>query len=120
MEEKVCLECKEPIIGRSDKMFCSDQCRTSYNNRLNSDTSNYMRKVNRILRKNRRILSGLNPEGKSKVSRKKLLAKGFQFNFYTNTYRTKSGRVYFFCYEQGYIPIDSDYYTLVIREEYVE
>ncbi len=120
MDQKICLECGAPIIGRADKRFCSDQCRTSYNNRLNSDTSNYMRKVNRILRKNRRILAGMNPEGKAKVSKKKLLGMGFNFNFHTNIYRTKTGKVYYFCYEQGYLPIDHDYFTLVIREEYVE
>lgn len=79
-----------------------------------------MRKVNRILRKNRRILVGLNPDGKARVSRKKLQAQGFHFSFYTNTYKTKTGKIYYFCYEQGYLPIDHDYFTLVIREEYVE
>ena len=41
--KKKCLECKDPIIGRADKKFCSDQCRNTYNNKLNSDSNNFVR-----------------------------------------------------------------------------
>lgn len=79
-----------------------------------------MRNVNNILRKNRRILASLNPDGKARIGRDRLLNKGFKFSYFTNTYETKSGKTYFFCYEQGYLPIDFDYYALVIRQDYVE
>ncbi|HET9053883.1 MAG TPA: hypothetical protein VFM90_06915, partial [Cyclobacteriaceae bacterium] len=59
--EKICQECGEKIIGRVDKKFCSDTCRISFNNKLNSDGTNYVRNVNNTLRKNRRILTELNP-----------------------------------------------------------
>jgi len=42
-QQRNCPECGEKIIGRADKKFCSDQCRNSYNNRLNSDASNTVR-----------------------------------------------------------------------------
>jgi predicted nucleic acid-binding Zn ribbon protein len=71
-EEKGCLECGGKIIGRADKKFCSDQCRVSYNNKLNRDETAYMNNVTNILRKNRRILLDLNPTGKTKVNREKL------------------------------------------------
>jgi predicted nucleic acid-binding Zn ribbon protein len=119
-ETKECLECGQAISGRIDKKFCSDQCRTSYNNRLNSDSTRYMKSVNRILRKNRKILSVLNPHGKSKTHKKKLISLGFNFRFHTNVYRTRSGKTYYFCYDHGYLPIDNDYFALVIREEYVD
>ena len=118
--EKNCLECGSPIKGRADKKFCSDQCRNSYNNRLNSDSNNYIRNINNILRKNRRILEELNPHGKNKVHREKLIAKGFNFNYFTNTYTTKGGNSYHFCYEQGFLELDEGYYALVLRQEYVE
>jgi len=79
-----------------------------------------MRNINNILRKNRRILASYNPEGKSKITKAKLLNKGFKFSYYTNIYITKSGKTYYFCYEQGYLPIDHDYYALVIRQDYVD
>ncbi len=118
--KNICLECEEKIIGRADKKFCSAHCRSSYNNRRNRDASNFMRRITNILRKNRRILEELNPNGKAKVHRDKLLEKGFKFSYFTNEYVTKSGNVYRFCYDQGYLEIDDSYYTLVIRKEYVE
>jgi len=53
--KKKCAECGDEFIGRADKKFCSDQCRSAFNNKLNSDHSQFMRNVNNILRKNRRI-----------------------------------------------------------------
>lgn len=118
--KKTCIECKEEMMGRADKKFCSDQCRTTYNNKLNSDATNFVRNINNILRKNRRILAELNPHGKAKVHRDKLMERGFKFSYFTNVYTTKAGNSYYFCYEYGYLELDNDFYTLVIRQEYVE
>jgi predicted nucleic acid-binding Zn ribbon protein len=116
--EKVCLECGEKLVGRADKKFCSDQCRISYNNKLNSDETNYVRNVNNALRKNRRILTELNTTQKTvSVSREKLLEKGFDFKYFTSTFTTKEGKLYKYCYEQGYLEMDKGYYLLVVKKE---
>ena len=116
--EKVCLECGEKLVGRADKKFCSDQCRISYNNKLNSDETNYVRNVNNALRKNRRILTELNTTQKTvSVSREKLLEKGFDFKYLTSTFTTKGGKLYKYCYEQGYLEMDKGYYLLVVKKE---
>jgi len=120
MEKRLCPECEFEIIGRIDKKFCSDQCRNTFNNRLKQDANNYIRNINNILRKNRRILSELNPKGKSKVTRYKLIEKGFNFDYYTNTYSTKTGKTYYYCYEYGYLPIEEDHFFLVMKQEYVD
>ncbi len=111
--QRKCLDCGEPIVGRVDKKFCSDQCRNNYNNKQNRDSTNYIRKVNSILRKNRRILKELNPENKVTVHKDKLLKKGFDLSYFTNTYITKTGKIYYFCYDEGYLPIDNNFYALV-------
>ncbi|MCF6129674.1 hypothetical protein L1S35_08315 [Flavobacterium sp. AS60] len=113
---KVCLECGEKIVGREDKKFCSDGCRNAFNNKINKDSTNYMRNINNKLRKNYRILSNLNTEGKSKTTKTKLLSKGFDFDFFTNILNTGTGNTYFFVYDQGYRLLDSDFYMLVKRE----
>lgn len=113
---KECLECGDKIIGRTDKKFCSDACRNSYNNTINKDSKNLIRNTNNRLRKNYRILESLNPEQKTKVSRGKLIEKSFDFNYFTSIYTTKVGTVYYFVYDQGYLPIEGDYYALVKRE----
>lgn len=113
---KNCLECDEKIVGRIDKKFCSDACRNAYNNKLNKDSKNLIRNVNNRLRKNYRILESLNPNQKSKASRSKLIEKGFDFNYVTTIYTTKAGKIYYFVYDQGYLPLEDDYYALVKRE----
>jgi predicted nucleic acid-binding Zn ribbon protein len=116
-EEKVCLECGGKIMGRADKKFCSDQCRVSFNNKLNRDETAYMNNVTNILRKNRRILLELNPTGKAKVNRDKLNEKGFDFTYFTSQYVTKEGAIYHFCYEQGYLAMDKNWFLLVVKKE---
>lgn len=115
-----CLECGEKLYGRLDQKYCSDQCRSSYNNKLNSDPNNFVRNINNILRKNRRILESFNPAGKTiKVHKDKLMEQGFKFNYFTNIYKTKT-KTYRFCYEQGYLELDNGWMALVVRKEYVE
>jgi hypothetical protein len=68
------------------------------------------------LRKNYRILSELNIEGKAKTTRAKMLSKGFDFDFFTNILQTKTGNTYYFLYDQGYLPLDNDFYMLVKKD----
>jgi predicted nucleic acid-binding Zn ribbon protein len=116
-QEKCCEACGKLIFGRIDKRFCSDQCRSYVNNRINSDVTNYIRNVNNALRRNRRILLELNLKGLIKINREKLLAKGFDFSCYTSTDTTKEGAKYFYCYDQGYLPIEKGYFLLVVKRE---
>lgn len=120
MDKKVCIECGDTIVGRSDKKFCSDLCRNSFNNKQNSDETNLVRNINGILRKNRRILQELNSNEKTKIHKNKLLDKAFNFNYFTSIYQTKTGSIYYFCYEQGYCQIEGDYYILVINKKITE
>ena len=105
--KRQCLECKEKLVGRKDQKFCCDYCRNTYNNKLNEDSNKAVRNINRILRKNRRILSQLNPEGKSKVHLIQLAELGFNFHYFTNIYTTKKGLQYIFCYDMGYREIEN-------------
>ncbi len=118
-ENRACLECNEKLIGRKDKKFCSDYCRNGFNNRLNEDATNYVRRVNNILRKNRRILEKLNPEGKRTVDALLLAEEGFNFHYFTNVYTTQKGSNYHFCYDQGYIKLENNQCMLVVKQDYV-
>ncbi len=118
--KKNCIECGNEFNGRADKKFCDDSCRSAYNNKLNSDANNFVRNINNILRKNRRILAEFNPNGKSKIHKDKLMEQGFKFSYFTNVYKTKAGKVYYFCYDHGYLPLDNGWLALVMRKSYVE
>lgn len=113
METQTCPECGDKIIGRSDKKFCSDACRNAFNNKQNKNSTNYMRNVNNKLRKNFRILSENNPEGKTKISKIKLQNAGFDFDFITQIVTYKNGSQYFFVYDQGYKILDNDWFLIV-------
>ena len=106
--QKTCLECGEKIVGRVDKKFCSDYCRNAHHNNLNKDRKNLVRNVNNQLRKNYRILEEFNPNEKTTISKNKLLARGFNFEYLTSIYTTKTGKVYYFVYDQGYLPLENE------------
>jgi len=113
---KNCLECGDDFKGRVDKKFCSDYCRNTYNNKINTDSKNLVRNINNRLRKNYKILSELNTSGKTKVTRRKLLDGNFDFTFFTSIYTTKTGNTYFYIYDQGYLALENDYYLLIRKE----
>lgn len=111
--QKTCLECHSKLMGRADKKFCSDDCRSSHHNRLNSDSNNFMRTVNNILRRNRRILQNYYHNGMTSIERDRLIREGFAFGYYTNEKREKDGKVSRFCYELGYKEVESGDLSLV-------
>ncbi|MFC5283976.1 hypothetical protein [Pedobacter alpinus] len=115
--EKQCLDCGATVKGRSDKKFCDDQCRSNYNNRIKADGNVEVKKINNILLKNRKILAQLNIEGKTKLPKSKLEKASFNFNYFTHTYETSKGSCYKFCYDQGYLTLENDWFLLVKKQE---
>jgi hypothetical protein len=118
--KRICPICNSEFNGRVDKKFCCDQCRNTYNNRLNQDSNNFSRQINRILKTNRRILFDFYDANTRKTSKEKLLSAGFNFDYMTNIYKTKTGKIYYFCYDLGYISNDDIYFSIVERKEYVD
>ena len=117
MEIRTCLECGDPLKGRADQKFCNDSCRNAYNNKKAGESTNFMRKINRILKNNHSILEELNPEEKTTTYKSTLTKRGFNFTYFTNTYTTKTGRIYYFVYDQGYAELEGNKLMLVKNEE---
>ena len=116
---KLCRECSKPLKGRTDKKFCDDYCRNSFNNKINSDSNAYVRNLNNILRRNRRILEELLPSNEElvKTTRQRMVDKGFIFKYMTHTYTNKKGNIYYFCYEYGYLHLEENWCLIVKRNE---
>jgi predicted nucleic acid-binding Zn ribbon protein len=115
---KNCLACDKPIHGRSDKKFCNDYCRNSYNNQMKTMNSSSMKDINNVLVKNRKVLeTALGEKEMEKTTKEKLLQSGLNFKYITHTYTNKKGNTYCFCYEYGYLPLENDWYLIVKRKD---
>ncbi|HLQ99833.1 MAG TPA: DUF2116 family Zn-ribbon domain-containing protein [Sphingobacterium sp.] len=114
---KTCLDCGQKLIGRSDKKFCDDACRSHYNNNKQRAELKIIRKINAILKSNRKILKKQNPSGKTKVQKKILQKEGFNFEYFTHQYITAKGNTYYFCYDYGYLFLPYNKVLIVKKEE---
>lgn len=57
MSARKCLQCGDPVIGRLDKKFCEDSCKTAYHyDRIVEQKDSLFRKIDKQLKANRRIL----------------------------------------------------------------
>lgn len=123
--KKKCPVCGTEFEGRVDKKFCCDQCRNTYNNHLNQKTTLFTYDVNKILKNNRKVLFEMyekidKPETeRHSVSKEKMLKAGFKFDYLTNIYKTKSDKMYYYCYDYGYY-YDNEYVVIVPKKEYVD
>lgn len=117
--EKTCLICGRVLKGRSDKKFCNDFCRNNFNNSQKTKlATDEIRLINNALARNRKILESALPNGDNmaKTKKERLLSLGFQFKYLTHTYTTRTGKVYFYCYEYGYLPIGNDWFLIVKKK----
>lgn len=115
--ERLCLSCGEPLIGRADKKFCNDSCRNNHYHQQHKGPINFIRNINNQLKRNRSILEKLNPESKTTVRKKQMEKEGFNFKYFTHTYTTKEGRVYYFVYDQGYCLLEKEIVMLVQNKD---
>ncbi|MBR9999181.1 MAG: hypothetical protein KFF73_09430 [Cyclobacteriaceae bacterium] len=115
--KKTCLDCGSSLKGRSDKKFCSDFCRNNFHNRQNQLTNNYVRRINYVLRKNRRILERLNEHGLDKVQRNALVREGFDFEYVTSVVQNGKDTTLYFCYEHGYQVLENDFVELIRKND---
>jgi len=120
MDKKTCLHCGTSIIGRSDKRYCNDQCRATHNNNTRSKEEVLIKNVNKVLRKNRRILKTLNPKGMSIIQKEVLLEMGYNFTYFTSVYNTQEGNQYAFCYDMGILLLDDSKVRIVEHQTYMK
>ncbi|MCC6815226.1 MAG: DUF2116 family Zn-ribbon domain-containing protein [Saprospiraceae bacterium] len=113
---KKCKVCGSAIVGRRDKQFCTDSCRSIHHQEMKKKDPLIIKTVNSILKKNRSILLSLNPEGKKTLSKDTLSSKGFDYKYSTHHFNTKRGTTYFFCYDQGYTLFDDKMVLLVTQK----
>ena len=104
MEKRLCASCKKEMTGRIDRKFCSDECRTDYNNKINRRKSSALLKINKILRRNHKILEQTCAIEMTTCSFSYLIEQGFNFDYFTSA--ADSGRrgesMKMICYDYSY------------------
>ena len=108
IKTRTCRECGCKVIGRQDKKFCCDQCRSHYHNRINRTSSKIIYRTDRILRRNRQILSSFRQKGLIQLTTSDLMRSGFNFAYFTNEEVCQTGEIRRFCYEQGYTRMNDE------------
>jgi hypothetical protein len=121
--DRRCKECNEILEGRIDKKFCSEYCKSSYHYKINLEKEdNLFSTIDKILKKNRRILKSYNKAGKATVRKNILLEEGFNPKYFTHYWKAKNNNLYLFCYEYGFMEKKENgksKYVLVTWQEYM-
>ncbi len=118
MKEKICKMCqKNNVIGRSDKLFCSLNCKNKYHKKLRNVTKDEAKKIDLILHRNRSILLEIlgKTKRKLKVKRYTLEKKKFRFKYHTHFYINTAGKMYHYVYDFAWMEFSNDE-ILIIRK----
>jgi hypothetical protein len=113
-----CRICKKKIVGRSDKKFCSVQCKNYYHSNLRRVTIKAVEQIDTILHRNRSILLEIMGKynNQLKVGRIILDQKKFNFKYHTHSNTNSAGKVYHFVYDFAWMTFSDDE-VLIVRKK---
>ncbi|MCO5248620.1 MAG: hypothetical protein M9887_06715 [Chitinophagales bacterium] len=113
---KNCKVCEKPIKGRSDKIFCSIECKNYYHKKLRFATKMAAKQIDGYLKRNYKILLELLGGNKIqvKVYRNQLSQKGFRFQYHTHFYINSKNKMYHYLYDLAWMEFSDDE-VLIIR-----
>ena len=111
-----CKLCNHAYSGRSDKIFCSVNCKSLYHQKLNRVTVKAAERIDKILHRNRSILleiMGKNSTQK-KVNKLVLDKKKFNYSYCTGFHINKHNKIYRNIYDFGWMEF-TDGEILIVR-----
>lgn len=112
---KYCGRVIDNLKGRSDRQYCDERCKNAYHNSRSSDENRELERVDKVLRKNHRILKKLFDRGdRDEILRDVLLKEGFDFSYHTHHVVTKTkSNEFIFCFGYGYREIKEGYFKII-------
>jgi predicted nucleic acid-binding Zn ribbon protein len=116
--KRQCLACgKALLVGRSDKKYCNDICRTAYSNDKKGNENKEIRTIFLALKRNRNILKRLRGEKESiLISEQVLVHSGFIFDYHTHYFTSETQKNTFtFCFDYGYRDTGGKRYKIIRR-----
>lgn len=104
-----CLNCGKDLQGRSDKLYCSIQCKNAFNNSKNKNELELFKTIDKQLHRNRNVLKkfyDLSIE-KDFIGIRPLLFAGFDSSKFTGYHQNDTSREkYYIVYDYVFL-IDS-------------
>ena len=130
---KYCLECGNPIgASREDKKYCSNECRTAYNNERRKQTSptttidplaalaekREYKRIYEIILNNREILFWHSQYFGDEILLLDLIGKGFNLKYFTSVFTDENGFEHKCCFDYGhYLGREEKVYIIFRPEE---
>ena len=98
-----CLECGDTIAyGRSDKKFCSENCKNRHHNHQSRSSRSLKRRVTAMLERNYEVLDELVRSGIESVRLSDVILMGFNPSYATSFRKLRSHQEYL-CFDIRYI-----------------
>jgi len=124
-QESNCEHCGKPLFGRTDKRFCNDTCRNTFNRQKAEQEKlkayESLPEIIRVIKQNYELLKAearreieFNEEVYLELD--KMLQKGFNPKFFTSILEEK-GVTWRFCFERGWRVIDTTIYIRDLPEQ---
>lgn len=107
-----CLYCGKEFSGRTDKLYCSDNCRAKAHNATNNSSRDYHKKTITTLNRNYQILSLLLEKGYRSVDMCELEMLGFRPYCCTSYHRRGKLVNEYSCFEINYSQNEERIYNL--------
>lgn len=116
MKQK-CKICHNPLVGRSDKIFCSPYCKNQYHSKLRNASIKAAADINGFLLRNHGILLEILGKNKSqiKVYRNVLEKKKFRFKYHTHLHVNSRNKTFHYIYDLAWMQFSDDE-ILVVRK----
>lgn len=102
--------CDRPVLGRSDKVYCTDGCRSShYNDTKKEKEPDPYTIIPKFQKNNREILKRIydNNGGYTKVSKNYLIRLGYNFTYHTHFMLDYNHKFHECCYDYAFRMIDN-------------
>jgi predicted nucleic acid-binding Zn ribbon protein len=116
--KKQCIQCGNEFRGRADKKYCSVDCKNIYNYNKRKETQSVTEQIDKILHRNREILSTvMGPKRKRiHIARLELERMGFNFNYITGYYINSAKKTYHYVYDFAWMEFSSQK-VMLVRED---
>lgn len=122
-KNKKCPVCDGLVHGRTDKVFCSVECKRASDYEKRKSEEALFLKIDRQLKINRKILKKYNRVGKTILRKEQVIKEGFNPKYFTHYWKNKKGDVYLFVYDYGFLAIkdnQKDKYLIVQWQNYMK